>query len=178
MVVMTVTVIVLVRVRRLVDDRRLRRIGLQPTVSRRGRSGCRYPPDMQKALFTLGLVLFLLGLLTGFVIPALKNPRMALSSHLEGVLNGMFLVLLGLLWPNIDLPHALGVIAIALVVYAAYVNWLATLLAAAWGAGRKLAPIAAGDHGASALKEGVVNFLLVSLGDSIVVGVAIVIAGL
>jgi hypothetical protein len=33
---------------------------------------------------------------------------MALSSHLEAVLNGMFLVLLGLLWPHIDLPKAWG----------------------------------------------------------------------
>jgi hydroxylaminobenzene mutase len=175
---MTVAVTVVVLVGGLVDNRRLGGVELQPTVSKRRRRGCRYPPDMQKALFTLGLVLFLLGLLTGFVVPALKNPRMALSSHLEAVLNGMFLVVLGLLWPHIDLPHALGVIAIVLIVYAAYVNWLATLLAAAWGAGRKLAPIAAGDHGASAVKEGVVNFLLVSLGVSIVVGVAIVIAGL
>jgi hydroxylaminobenzene mutase len=58
---------------------------------------------MQAALFMLGLILFLVGLLTGFAVPALKNPRMALS---------------------------------------AYANWLTALLAAAWGAGRKLAPIA------------------------------------
>ncbi|WP_252159409.1 hydrogenase, partial [Mycobacterium tuberculosis] len=94
---------------------------------------------MQKLLFTIGLALFLIGLLTGLVIPALKNPRMALSSHLEGVLNGMFLVVLGLLWPHIDLPEAWQVIAVALIVYSAYANWLATLLAAAWGAGRKFA---------------------------------------
>lgn len=86
---------------------------------------------MQKLLFTIGLALFLIGLLTGLVIPALKNPRMALSSHLEGVLNGMFLVVLGLLWPHIDLPEAWQVIAVALIVYSAYANWLATLLAAA-----------------------------------------------
>lgn len=133
---------------------------------------------MQRLLFTLGLVLFLLGLLIGFAIPALKNPRMALSSHLEGVLNGMFLVLLGLLWPHLHLPHAWGVTAVALIVYAAYANWLATLLAAAWNAGRKLAPIAATDHVASAAKEGVVGFLLVSLAVAIVAGVGIVIAGL
>lgn len=78
---------------------------------------------------------------------------MALSSHLEAVLNGMFLVLLGLLWPHIDLPGAWKVAVVVLVVYAAYANWLATLLAAAWGAGRKLAPIAAGGHEASAAKE-------------------------
>lgn len=133
---------------------------------------------MQRLLFTLGLVLFLLGLLTGFAIPALKNPRMALSSHLEAVLNGMFLVLLGLLWPHVHLPDTLAVAAVVLIVYSAYANWLTTLLAAAWGAGRKLAPIAAGNHEASTLKEAFVSFLLVSLSLSIVVGVGILIAGL
>jgi hydroxylaminobenzene mutase len=133
---------------------------------------------MQTVLFTLGLALFLLGLLTGFAVPALKNPRMGLSSHLEGVLNGMFLVLLGLLWPHLHLPPAWRVTAVVLITYAAYANWLATLLAAAWGAGRKLAPIAAADHEASVAKEGLVKFLLVSLSVSIVIGVVIVIVGL
>ncbi|WAJ46228.1 hydrogenase [Mycobacterium sp. Aquia_216] len=133
---------------------------------------------MQTVLFALGLVLFLLGLLTGLAVPALKNPRMALSSHLEAVLNGMFLVLLGLLWPHLHLSGALGLTAVVLIVYSAYANWLAGLLAAAWGAGRQLAPIATGDHQASAPKERVVSFLLVSLSLSIVVGVGIVIAGL
>ncbi len=132
---------------------------------------------MQQVLFRLGLALFLLGLLTGFAVPLLKNPRMALSSHLEAVLNGMFLVLLGLLWPRIHLPDALAVSAVVLIVYSAYANWVAALLAAAWGAGRKLAPIAAADHEASAGKERFVSFLLVSLSLSIVVGMGIVLAG-
>jgi hydroxylaminobenzene mutase len=133
---------------------------------------------MPTLLFTLGLVLFLIGLLTGFVIPALKNPRMGLSSHIEGVLNGMFLVLLGLLWPHILLPHAWATAAAVLIVYAAYANWLATLLGGIWGAGRKLAPIATGDHVASRSKEAIVSFLFLSLGVSIVIGVVIVIIGL
>lgn len=133
---------------------------------------------MQTLLFTLGLVLFLAGLLTGFAGGALKNPRMALSSHLEGLLNGMFLVLLGLLWPHLDLSKALGITAVALIVYSAYANWLTTLLAAAWGAGRRFAPIAAADHEGSPAKERIIGFLLLSLSLSIVVGVGIVIAGL
>ena len=133
---------------------------------------------MQTLLFQLGLVLFLLGLFVGFAIPALKNPRMGLSSHLEGTLNGMFLVLIGLLWPHLDLPHGWLVAAAILLIYASYANWLATFLGALWGAGRKLAPIATGEHSASAAKEGVVTFLLLSLAVALVVGVGIVIAGL
>jgi hydroxylaminobenzene mutase len=63
-------------------------------------------------------------------------------------------------------------------VYSAFANWLGTLLAAAWGAGRKLAPIAAGDHEASKVKESVFSFLLVSLSVAVVIGVVIVIVGL
>lgn len=133
---------------------------------------------MQTLLLKLGLALFLLGLVTGFAVPTLRNSRMGLSSHLEGVLNGMFLALLGLAWPHVHLPHSWALTAVVLIVYSAYANWLATLLAAAWGAGRKFAPIAAGDHEASGIKESVVAFLLVSLSVAIVVGVVIVIVGL
>jgi hydroxylaminobenzene mutase len=133
---------------------------------------------MQTALFKLGLILFVIGLLTGYAGPVLRNPRMGLSSHLEGVLNGMFLVVVGLLWPHVDLPHGWGVAAVALIVYAAFANWLATLLAAAWGAGRRFAPIAGGDYQASAAKERVVAILLVSLGPAIVVGIVILVVGL
>jgi (hydroxyamino)benzene mutase len=133
---------------------------------------------MQTLLFKLGLILFLIGLLTGFAIPVLKNPRMGLSSHLEGVLNGMFLTLLGLLWPHVHLAHVWGITAVVLIVYAAYANWLATLLAAVWGAGRRFAPIAAGDHQAAKIKESISDFLLISLAAAIVIGVVIIIVGL
>jgi (hydroxyamino)benzene mutase len=133
---------------------------------------------MQTLLFKLGLILFVIGLFTGFAIPAMKNPRMALSSHLEGILNGMFLILLGLLWPHVHLAHGWGVTAAGLIVYSAYANWLATLLGAAWGAGRRFAPIAAGDHEAAKIKESISEFLLISLSATIVIGVVIVIVGL
>lgn len=45
-------------------------------------------------LIFLGVVLFLLGLIVGLIVPMLANPRMGLSSHIEGILNGMFLMLL------------------------------------------------------------------------------------
>jgi (hydroxyamino)benzene mutase len=133
---------------------------------------------MQTLLFKLGLILFVIGLLTGFAIPVLKNPRMGLTSHLEGILNGMFLALLGLLWPHIHLAHGWAVAAVVLIVYSAYANWLATLLAAGWGAGRTFAPIAAGEHESTRAKEGVFGFLLITLSVAIVAGVVIVIAGL
>ena len=132
---------------------------------------------MQTLLFVLGLILFLLGLVTGVLTPALKNPRMGLASHLQGMTNGPFLIVIGLLWPHLDLAHVWQVITVVLLVYGTYANWLATQLAAMWGAGRKFAPGAAGDHVASAAKEGVVNVLLLSLAPAMLAATIIMVVG-
>lgn len=91
---------------------------------------------MDALLLQLGIGLFLLGLMTGFVIPKLKSPRMGLSGHLEGVMNGMFLVALGLLWQRLNLSDTLLTITFWLAIFGTFANWLAVLLAAIWGAGR------------------------------------------
>ena len=51
---------------------------------------------VEKRLIWNGVFLFLLGLLTGFLIPILTSPRLGLSAHLEGLLNAMFLLLIGI----------------------------------------------------------------------------------
>jgi hydroxylaminobenzene mutase len=132
---------------------------------------------MQTLLFVTGLALFLLGLFTGFMVPALKNPRMGMASHMEAHMNGMFLILLGVLWPYVDVSRAWETAAVALLVYGAYANWLATLLAAAWGAGGRMMKIAAPDREGSAAKEGLIKFLLLSLSLADVAGVVIVLTG-
>ena len=92
-----------------------------------------------------------------------QNPRMGLASHLQGMTNGPFLIIVGLLWPHLVLAHVWQVVTVALLAYGTYANWLATQLAAIWGAGSKFAPGAAGGHVASTAKESIVNVLLVSL---------------
>jgi hydroxylaminobenzene mutase len=42
----------------------------------------------------LGFLFFLLSLITGLIVPAFANPRLAVSIHIEGVLNGIFLIVL------------------------------------------------------------------------------------
>jgi hydroxylaminobenzene mutase len=102
---------------------------------------------------------------------------MGLASHLEGVMNGMFLVILGLVWPRLGLSHAWLVVTFWLIEYAAYANWVATLLAAAWGAGAQM-PIAAGTHKAAPRRERVIGFLLVSLALCVVAACVVILVGL
>ena len=133
---------------------------------------------MQTLLVATGLALFLLGLFTGFAVPSMKNPRMGLTSHVEAHMNGMFLILLGLISPWwVDVSQVWAAIAVVLLIYGAYANWFATLLAALWGAGGRMMKIAAPDHEGSAAKEGIIKFLLLSLSLADVVGVCIVFIG-
>ncbi|HVN71321.1 MAG TPA: hypothetical protein VMU10_04795 [Desulfomonilia bacterium] len=46
-------------------------------------------------LMFLEVLLLLLGLLSGLPIPFFANPRMGLSGHVEGVMSGMLLIIIG-----------------------------------------------------------------------------------
>ena len=128
-------------------------------------------------LLQAGVFLFLLGLLTGFAIPMLANPRMGLSSHMEGVLNGMFLIGIGLLWQRLQLSERMLSITFWLLLYGTFVNWLAILLAAIWAAGKTL-PIAGLGNVGTNWQEAVINFMLYSLSVAMVLTCIFVLIGL
>ena len=48
--------------------------------------------NINRRLKFLGMLLFLLGLITGLALMSFTNPRMGLAAHLEGVMNGLFLI--------------------------------------------------------------------------------------
>jgi hydroxylaminobenzene mutase len=128
-------------------------------------------------LIQAGIALFLVGLLTGFAVPFMANARMGLSSHLEGVMNGMFLVGLGLLWPRLVLGRGALHACFWLALYGTWANWATTLLAAWWGAGRAM-PIAAAGYEGSPVQEMAINFGLISLSGAMIAVCVIVLWGL
>jgi hydroxylaminobenzene mutase len=128
-------------------------------------------------LLQLGIGLFLLGLLTGFAVPVLRNPRMGLSSHLEGVMNGVFLILLGLIWERLKLGRLGQRTAFWMAVYGTFANWATTLLAAVWGAGASM-PIAASGRQGTLVQEVIINVGLWSLAISMVIVCVLTLWGL
>jgi len=132
-------------------------------------------PD--RALIQAGVVLFLLGLITGFAVPVLPVPRLGLASHLEGLMNGLFLMALGLIWTRLTLPAWAGSLAFFAALYGAFANWLATLLSAIWGAAG-LMPLAGGGATGSPGAETVVAVLLGSLSLAMVLVCLLTLAGL
>lgn len=127
-------------------------------------------------LIFLGVLLFLAGLIVGFLIPVLANPRMGLSTHLEGVMNGLFLVILGLIWNRLSLSQKALKITYVLALYGTFANFIAVFAAAITGAG-KMMPLAGGRDGGHPL-EAVISFLLVSLALAMIAVCILVLKGL
>lgn len=117
--------------------------------------------EQSNKLIFWGLALFLLGLTIGLFVQNMTNPRMALSAHLEGLMNGMFLMLLGLIWQRLVLSAKLLKITFLLAIYGTFANLLAVIIASITGFG-KMMPIAGGKEG-TGIAEGLISFLLVSL---------------
>ena len=124
-----------------------------------------------------GILLFLLGLVTGVLIPAFANERMGLTAHLAGVQNGMALVIVGLLWPRLSLRAGLGRAAMLLSAGSLYAIWLALLLAAVFGTSRAT-PIAGAGFEGAAWQEWLVTGLLYAGSVAILAGCALVLHGL
>ena len=133
--------------------------------------------DSRRRLLWHGMFLFLLGLLTGFVGPTFTNPRMGLAAHLEGVMNGTFLVALGAIWTEVRLSPRLKAAAYWGVLYGTYANWAVTTLAAILGTAA-LSPITAAGHSAQPWQERVVTLGFMSVGIVIVASSILVLWGL
>ncbi|MHA8099316.1 hydrogenase [Aquirufa aurantiipilula] len=127
-------------------------------------------------LIFLGVFLFFLGLVIGLLIPILAKPRIGLSSHLEGVMNGMFLILLGLIWNRLTLSTFWLKSTFRLAVFGTYINFLTIGLAAATGAG-KLLPIAGGTEQGPMI-ESIITLGLISLSIAMLLVCILVMKGL
>lgn len=128
-------------------------------------------------LLRLGAVLFLLGLVSGFVTGLMANPRMGLSAHLQGITNGTFLLAAGAIWHRVNLPSSLKAIAFWLFAFGTTANWLAVQLAALWGAGSMM-PLAAPGFEALPWQEQIVALGLIAVSLTMLAGAVLLVAGL
>jgi len=123
--------------------------------------------DTRRRLIWHGMFLFLLGLLTGIVEQKFTNTRMGLAAHLEGVMNGTFLVALGAVWTEVKLLGRWKAAAYWSALYGTYANWAVTTLAAIFGTAA-LSPISGAGHRGQAWQEAVVTVGFMSVGIVIV----------
>ncbi|MEH6467709.1 MAG: hypothetical protein V7722_08765, partial [Porticoccus sp.] len=106
----------------------------------------------------------------------MTNPRMGVSSHLEGVMNGTFLLAIGLAWEKIHLKSTLKRLTYYLLIYGTYANWVFVQLGAVFGT-NAMSPIAGAGHQGLQWQETMTTIGLLSVGFTMVLGVGLVIFG-
>jgi len=128
-------------------------------------------------LIQIGLALFLCALIVGILVPRFGIPRVGLSVHLLGVLQGMFLTIAGLLWPRLHLGRATSWAAFCLLIYGCLAAWSANLLAGVWRAGSALMPISAGTARGSDIQEWVISIGLRSAAVALILALVLLLWG-
>ena len=133
--------------------------------------------QISRRLKMLGMLLFLLGLVTGFVMSMFKNPRMGLAAHLEGIMNGIFLVIAGMIWNELKISKLLRSITCITLIYGTYANWLTTMFAAYLGTS-KMTPIAGQGFVGEILHQQIVSLGFASVGLTMIFSLVVIVYGL
>jgi hydroxylaminobenzene mutase len=129
-------------------------------------------------LLRAGALLFLAALLVGLVVSRFSIPRLGLSAHLLGVMQGLFLLVLGVLWPRLKLAPMTSLLGSWLAIYGCVAAWIANVLAGYWGAGSSMLPNTAGTATGSAAQELVITLALRSGAIALIVTVLLLLWGL
>jgi (hydroxyamino)benzene mutase len=130
-----------------------------------------------RRLMWYGMFLFLIGLFTGFAESHFTNTRMGLAAHLEGVMNGTFLVALGAIWNDVRLTPRVKTFAYWMVLYGTYFNYVITTLAAVFGTAA-LSPITGAGHSGLPWQESFITVAFMSVGIAIVAAAIMILVGL
>jgi (hydroxyamino)benzene mutase len=129
-------------------------------------------------LLQLGILLFLFALLVGLAVPRFAVPRLGLSAHLLGIMQGLFLIVTGLLWPKLKLTRVMSRGGFWLAIYGCFAAWTANVLAGLWGAGNSMLPIAAGQARGNMLQEAVIAIGLRSAAAALIAAAILILWGL
>jgi len=142
-------------------------MNLPETLSRQGR-----------CLLQLGVALFLFTSLEGFVIPVLAAPHLGRSVHTLSGFTGVLFLAMGLLWPMLDLGVTVARIAFWFLVYSALATIAAFVIAALWGAGGSIMPIAAQGARGSDFQETVIQLVIYPAAPTGIIAFALILWGL
>src|SRR5262249_38843063 len=140
---------------------------LQETLSWQGRR-----------LLQLGVALFLFTSFEGFAVPALASPNLGRSVHTLSGFTGVLFLAMGLMWPMLNLGTTAARIAFWFLVYSALATIAAFVIAALWGAGGSIMPIAAQGARGSDVQERVIQLLIYPAAPTGIIAFALILWGL
>jgi (hydroxyamino)benzene mutase len=132
---------------------------------------------MNLSLFRHGFVLILLSLIGGFFVPAMAVPRLGLSAHTIGILGGVLVIAIGVIWQHFKLSSAQVAWLKWSWLYSSYANWFACIVGAVLGAG-KMTPLASAGLVGTDMAEALMAALFGSVGVASLIAVGLSLWGL
>lgn len=125
-----------------------------------------YKENHSLLLFKSGIVLFLASLINGFLIHLLPLERLAISSHLLGLIGSAFLITLGSIWSRLKLSEKLSKISMVFAIYGFCAGWAIYFFAAATGTGGMFPILSGGIRGSSSV-EGLISIGMLTMAISL-----------
>lgn len=132
---------------------------------------------MNDSLLRHAFILILISLIGALFIPAMVVPRLGVSAHTIGVLGGVLLIGIGIIWPRFVLSPRQTLLHKWSWLYVAYINWFACFLGGLFGSG-SITPVASGGHVGPPLVELAVSVMLTSVAPVSFLAVALSLWGL
>lgn len=129
-------------------------------------------------MLQIGIALFVFSGLEGFVIHSLPVPSLGRSVHTLSALQGIITLVLGLLWPRLNLGTTTSWIAFWTFLYSSFATLIPFILAAVWGAGNTTIPLAAGAAHGSAFQEAIIKVILYSAAPPFFISMGLILWGL
>jgi (hydroxyamino)benzene mutase len=129
-------------------------------------------------LIQIGVLLFLLTCIEGFFVQSFASPKLGRSVHTLAGFEGVVLITLGLIWPRLRLAAAAAAIAFWTLVYSTLATLAIFALAAIWGAGASVIPIAAEGARGSDAQEAILTVITYTAGPTALIAFALILSGL
>src|SRR5262245_31571259 len=135
-------------------------------------------PRQGHRLLQLGIALFLFTSFEGFAIPFLAVPNLGRSVHTLCAFTGVMFLALGLVWPRLRLGGVASRTAFVLFVFSAIATIAAFVIAALWGAGSSIIPLAAQGARGSDFQEAVIQTVMYPAAPAGIASFALILWGL
>jgi hydroxylaminobenzene mutase len=131
-----------------------------------------------RRLIQAGVLLFLFTSFEGFVVPFFPIPNLGRSVHTLSGFTGVLFVAVGLAWPMLNLEILAARVAFWFLIYSGLATIAAFVLAALWGAGGSIIPIAALGARGTAFQEIMIQIVAFPAAPTGIIAFALILWGL
>lgn len=127
-----------------------------------------------QGLIRWGVALLALSVLSGFAIMIAPDPIMGLATHIQGLLNAILLIVVGVIWSRFEISYLGSVIVYWGLIIGGFITFGVQLTCTFLEIGGTTFPIAGGSHTGTAVEETIVRLL--THGAAAVTVVAVLVA--